>query len=145
MAWTSGSAAVNTIGKTVEVRGAGAFTIGLASTVTFTVLFGTVNIATFATASVVAATNLPWDFIYTITTATTGGSGTVESHGFFNIKLTAGAGLGGVYLDDNTATSGAISLTGSTVLQIQVTFSANGTGATLNTCVQRQMITGIIN
>lgn len=146
MSYTVAAGALNTVLKTLRVFGAGVFTINTTATFTLKIKLGALTLASFATASITAVqTSCPFNFDFCITDASTGATGTVESHGTSHIKLTGGAGLGGPYMDANVAVSSAIDLTASQTLQIAVAFSANAAGGNVNSASQRQMTVEIFN
>lgn len=131
---------LNVVGDTLNVRATGIFTINTTATFTLKVKLGALTLATFTTASITATvTNAPWFIDYEITTATNGATGTLEHGGWAGIKLTAAAGLGGIYLTPNTAVSSAIDLTANQTLLITATFSANGNGASANAATSRKL------
>ena len=80
---------------------------------------------TLATMSATASTNMPINFWFELTIASTGSSGTVESHGQVNANLTANTPGGAIssFNDTNTAVSSAVNL--QNALALKVTIAAN--------------------
>jgi hypothetical protein len=144
MSYTVPAGAANTVGKTFNIFCAGNFDIQQTCTVSIKVKYGALTLVTWTTPSIPSTvTNVPWALDFTVTTATTGASGTVESHGTATIKVNSGAGSGAAYVDGNTTTAGAVNLTIANNIFISITFSANG--ATPNIGRQRMMIYTLIN
>jgi hypothetical protein len=145
MSYTTSAAALNTVGKTLRVVAIGVFSINTTAIPSFKVKLGALTLATFTTASITAVVaNAPWYIEYEITTASTGATGTVEHGGMAGIKVSASAGIGGIYLTPVTAVSASIDLTSTVTLQIAVSFSANGAGGNANAATQRKLSTEII-
>ena len=117
---------LNMSGRTYSLTGYGIYTFAGGSTpnITFTLTLGGVTIATVVAGALntAASTNMPFDFSFTFTVATTGSSGTVEAHGYVDMNLTANtpAGVMSYFRDVNTAVSAAIDLTAADTLALTV-------------------------
>lgn len=107
--------ALNLAGRTLKVRGTLIYstTSTNVATIIIALTLGGVTLCTITTAATntAASTNLPVDFEFYLTVATTGSAATIESHGSVraNIGTTAAAAVA-VYLDTNTAVSSAVNL-----------------------------------
>jgi hypothetical protein len=146
MSYSMPASLLNTSGKTLRVWMAGVYTTQAAQTPTITidVAFGATTVASWlSTATTASQTNMPWEAVCYISTASTGATGTVEAHGLMNMRLGSAAGAGSTFQDTNTAASGAIDLTSAQTVQVHVTFSTNAAGA--NTCSQRQLCVELVN
>lgn len=116
----------NIVGRTLRICGAGIYTTPGTTTPTMTIslIEGGITPITITTAalSVTATTSAPFQFCFTSTAATTGATGTLETHGYVmaNISANTPAAAAPVYLDTNTAVSSAIDLTAANTLAVQV-------------------------
>ena len=141
MAYTFVANSLNSAGRTAHIYCAGNYSTpsGGTPTLTFTLNLGAVQMATFTTGATTATqTTLPWYLDIYLTCASTGASGTLESHGIASYRLGSGAGVLSVLGDTNTAATSAVDLTSGQTLQLTGTFSTNA--ATANIFVQRQMV-----
>lgn len=134
------AALLNTAGKTIRVHGAGTLDINTTTAPVFTLKLGASVLATWTVASITATiVGMVWNFDAELITVSTGAAGTVETHGTFTIKPTAGAGVATTYIDGNTGVSGAIDLTSALALTVNVTFNPNGASSTTNIATERQL------
>lgn len=140
--------ALNRIGRTVKIFGAGVYTTQAAETptITITVSLGALTLATWvSSATTASATDIPFNFNLDLTTVTVGAAATMESHGnmIFNLGTTAGVDSE-IYPDTNTAVLSSVDLTGALTLQVTVTFSTQPS-TPFNAATQRQLTLGIVN
>ncbi len=140
--------ALNTVGRTLRISGAGLYTTraGQTPVVTVKVKLGSLTLLSWASAATTAAaTDMPWNFAIDITTAVVGASGTLEAHGnlVFNLGTTPGVDSN-VVPDTNTATIGTIDLATAQTLQITIAFSTQPS-TPFNAATQRQLAIGIVN
>lgn len=123
--------ALNRQNRALCLSGAGIYTSPGTTTpaITIAVTLGAVTLCsiTSSAASSTASTNMPFNFTFTLSVASTGASGTLEAHGQFNINLSANTPAAAVssFNDTNTAVSSAVDLTAAQALK--VTIAANST------------------
>ena len=140
--------ALNTVGRTLRISGAGLYTTRAGQTpiVTVKVKLGSLTLLSWACAATsAAATGMPWNFAVVITPAVVGASGTLEAHGnlVFNLGTTPGVDSN-IIPDTNTATIGTIDLAAAQTLQITIAFSTQPS-TPFNAATQRQLAIGIVN
>lgn len=115
---------LNKQNRTLQISGSLVYTSPGTSTpkLTLAVALGAVSLCSIQTASLSASasTNMPVQFFFTITVATTGASGTIEAHGCVNANISANtpAAASASYLDTNTAVSSAVDLTSALALKL---------------------------
>src|SRR5215472_15930447 len=104
-------------------------------TITIAVTLGGVSLCSITTAAVssTASTNMPVQFEFQLQTATTGSSGTIESHGYVyaNISANTPAAASGIYCDTNTAVSSSDNLASALALAVTVAASSTITSVQL--------------
>jgi len=121
--------AMNVSNRTVRLRGSLIYstTSTNVATITIALKLGSVTLCTITTAATntAASTNLPIQFDFMFSVASTGASATLESHGSLkaNIGTTAAAAIA-EYLDTNTAVSSAVDLTAAQTLTLTIAASA---------------------
>ncbi len=140
--------ALNTVGRTLRISGAGLYTTqaGQTPVVTVKVKLGSLTLLSWASAATsAAAADMPWNFAVDITTAVVGASGTLEAHGnlVFNLGTTPGVDSN-IIPDTNTATIGTVDLAAAQTLQITIAFSTQPS-TPFNAATQRQLAIGIVN
>lgn len=117
------------VGRTIRVTGFLIYTTAGTTTPTITIalVLGAVTLATITTAatSATASANLPIQFEFVFTVASTGTAGTIEAHGTVaaNISANTPAAAAAQYSDTNTAVSSAVNL--ETALNLEVTIAAS--------------------
>ena len=132
--------------RIIEISGYLIYTTPGTTTPTLTIavtLGGTTMVSiTTAALSATASTNMPVNFWFTIMTATTGASGTIEAHGMVNANISANTPAAAVasYSDTNSAVSSAINLTSALTLNVTVAASSSVTSVQL-----RQLAVEVIN
>jgi len=129
LSYTFGAGALNVAGRTFRVNGAVIFatTTANVASLTIAVKLGTVTLATITTAATntTAGTGLPINFDFTVTTATTGATGTLYALGGVKVDLnSAPTGSTTEYLINNTAVSSAVNLTAAQTLTVTIAASA---------------------
>jgi hypothetical protein len=128
---------LNKLNRTIAVSGSLIYTTPGTTTPTMTIalVLGGVTLCTITTAalSATASTNMPVQFSFIFTVASTGSSGTIEAHGFINANISANtpAAASNTYNDTNVAVSSAVNLTSALALQIQISASLAITSAQL--------------
>ena len=125
---------LNQRGRTLEVSGFGVFTTPAGTpTVTIALSLGGVALCSITTAATAGAgANIPFQFEFTLSTASTGAAGTIESHGTLSIGITAAAAAAlAEYGDTNTAVSAAVNLTEELALEVSIAGSTTITSAQL--------------
>jgi hypothetical protein len=125
---------LNQAGRTLLVTGYGVFTTPAGTpTMTFAITLGGVTLCSITTAATAGSgTNIPFQFQFTLSTATTGAAGTIESHGSLTVGITAVAAAAMAnYTDTNTAVSAAINLTTALSLALTIAGSTTITSAQL--------------
>lgn len=126
----------NVVGRDLRVCGRGVFTDTTNTPqVTISILYGGITPVSIQTAALsgTAVTNAPFDFCFTLSTASTGATGTLEAHGWMDFDDTGSTTNPKLdkYLDSNTAVSSAINLTAANTVSIQVASSASLNSMTL--------------
>jgi hypothetical protein len=121
--------ALNLVGRSLRVRGSVIYstTSTNVATITIGLRIGGVTLCTITTAATntAASTNLPLQFDFQLTVASTGTSGTINSHGQVTANIgTAAAPVTGIYLDTNTAASSAVDLTAAQTISVVILASA---------------------
>ena len=129
---------LNSVGRTIRVRGTLVYstTSTNVATITIAVKLGSVTLCSITTGATntAASTNLPIQFEFLLTTASTGTSGTINAHGRVDANIgTAAAGTITTYLDTNTAASSAVDLTVAQTLAVTIAASAAVPSAQLQT------------
>lgn len=121
--------ALNKLTRTVRVRGRAVYTTPGTTTpvLTIALLVAGVSVCSIATAALssTASTNMPFDFDFQFTVASTGAAGTLEAHGKLNANITANTPAAALasYADTNTAVSSAVNLVAAGTIKVQA--SAN--------------------
>ena len=142
MSITMPASSLNSVGKLWESYAAGIYTTGTSGsgTMTFKAKLCTVagcgsgTVVTLATfgptvAQSASATNMPWNIYFSITTATSGASGTLIPAGTLNVILgTVPTASGALHVTQTIAASSAIDLTSQLFLQ----FTVADSGASAN-------------
>ncbi|MGA2890326.1 MAG: hypothetical protein ABSE51_19960 [Terracidiphilus sp.] len=136
---------LNVLGRQVTACGNGyatnsATTGSVALNVSLASVPGVTSITPFTasyTTATTTAVQVPFDFCVTVTTASTGTSGTLEVHGWVNARpATSGAGVAGVTVVDNIfAVSSAVNL----VTQDQIALTITPTTTALTAAQLRQL------
>jgi hypothetical protein len=123
----------NSSGKVLRVTGHILFSTAGTPLVTISVLEGGITpIAVATPATTGSPTNGQLIPDYYLTTALTGATGTIESHGTLSAQVNTALGTDlPVYADQNTAASAAVNLTGQNNLTIAITCSTTCSAATL--------------
>lgn len=127
----------NVVGRTLRLCGYGIYTSPGTTTPTITlqVTEGGITPVAITTAAVssTASTNMPFNFCFDITTASTGATGTLEAHGALALNITANtpAAAEATYQDTNTAVSSSINLLAANTIAIQVAASSTITSVQL--------------
>jgi hypothetical protein len=119
---------LNRKNRTLQITVFGIYTTPAGTpTLTFAVTLGGVTLCSITTAATAGSgTNIPFQLSFTISTAATGSSGTIESHGSVSAGITATATAAvAEYVDTNVAVSSAVNLT--TALTLLVTIAASST------------------
>jgi hypothetical protein len=121
--------ALNVAGRTIRIKGSLIYssTVANVATISFAVKLGSVTLCTITTAATntTASTNLPIQFEFTLSVASSGASATIESHGKVDANIgTAAAAAVAAYLDTNTAVSSAVDLTVAETLAVTIAASA---------------------
>lgn len=142
------AAALNVVGRTLRVSGAGLYTTqaGQTPTLTFKVKLGSLTLLSWTTvATTASATDIPWNFAIDLATAVIGAAGTLEAHGNLLVNLGTTAGVdSNIIPDTNTATVGTVDLTAAQTLQVTIAFSTQPL-TPFNAATQRQLAVGIVN
>jgi hypothetical protein len=117
--------ALNLIGRSLRIRGSMIYstTSTNVATITIGLMIGATTLCAITTAATntAASSNLPLQFDFSLTVASTGTSGTINSHGQVTANVgTAAAPVTGVYLDSNTGPSGAINLTAAQTISVAI-------------------------
>jgi hypothetical protein len=141
-----GAGALNTVGQTLEIFGAGVTNLTTTTAaMTFNVYVGGVIIFTVTTGNfAVGALNLPWNFSIMCTVASVGAGGaiTLEVHGGLSASLTTVAGSATNYNDANVAVSSSISAAAPTQVLCNAFISAGNAASFI---AQRQLIVQLLN
>jgi hypothetical protein len=138
--------ALNKLLRTLRICGFLIYTTPGTTTpaMTIAVKLGAVTLCTITAAafSSTASTNMPVQFVFTLTVTTTGSSGKFEGHGkvIANISANTPAAAAAMYLDTGTAASSAIDLTIAETLT--VTIAAN---SAISSAQLRQLTVEIVN
>ena len=134
------------VGQTLQINGAGIVNLTTSTaTVTFTVVFGGVTIATIVTGSyAVGAINLSWvmNLNATVATIDAGGNVTLEVHGTVSSSLTTLAGALTMAGDSNVAVSSSIAAASAQTLVTNALISAGNAASFVN---QRQLVINLLN
>lgn len=144
MAYTFPSGWLNTVGRTFRCVSSGinSTKTGTQPAMAYSATLGGVALINHSTFTPSATgSNGTWYMEFLMSTFSSGSSGTVLAKGWSTIRIPAGGT--GHNVDTNTGASGAINLTGSPVLQIQVTFSTNPSAS--NTSTQQIMTVERLN
>jgi len=134
---------LNKLNRTIEIYGQIILTLTGTPTVTIAVTLGGVALVSITTAAFTTggATNVPANFVFVLTTASTGSAGTMEAHGAVNANVSSSTtGPTAQYLDQVVAVSSAVNLT--TALTLNVTIAAS---ATVTSAQLRQFILEVVN
>lgn len=129
--------ALNKQNRTVGIWGSLIYTTPgtTTPTITIAVTLGGVTLCTITTAalSATASSNMPVQFWFYLTVATTGSSGTIEAHGQIDANISANTPAAAIasYNDTNTAVSSAVNLTAANALAITIAASSAVTSAQL--------------
>lgn len=126
---TFNAGALNVPGRTVRVRGSVIYstTSTNVATITIALTLGGTTLCTITTAATntAASTNLPIQFEFVFSVATTGATPNIESHGSVRADIgTAAAAAIAQYLDTNTAVVAGPSLIASQALLVTIAASA---------------------
>lgn len=135
--------ALNKTNRALRVSGTVIFTNTSASaTISIAIKLGSVTLCTITTtAPSTSITNGQLQFEFLVSVATSGSSGTLESHGQVTAQLTsATSGLVTNFADTNTAVSSAVNLT--SALTLAATIAA---GASVSSAQLRQGLVEVIN
>lgn len=129
LSYAFGAGALNVVGRTFTVSGSALYATTSANVATLTIALklGSVTIATLTTAATntAASTNLPIQFAFTVTTTSTGATGTLYASGGAKVDLgTAASAAITEYLINNTAASSAVNLTAAQTLTVTIAASA---------------------
>lgn len=137
--------ALNKKGRTLQISGTLIFSTASANTPTIAIALklGSVTLCTLTSAAVAASiTNGQLQFQFTISIATTGAAGTIESHGDLFAQLSAALGTAlASYADPNVAVSSAVDLTAAQSLVATIT----GAGGTILAAQLRQLVIEVVN
>lgn len=120
---------LNKSNRKLKIRGRGIYTTPGTTTpvLTIALLVNGVSVCSIATAALssTASSNMPFEFDFTITTASTGSTGTLEAHGKLGANITANTPAAAIatYLDTNTAVSSSVNLVAAGTIKVQA--SAN--------------------
>jgi len=119
----------NFVGRKLSYDGVGYATAGTAGTATvrFYLLVGTVPVCDITTAGMAtAASNYPWKFHADLITASTGATGTLESHCTADLaSAVSGTTATSAYYDDTNVTTQTVDLTAANTIALQTMFSAS--------------------
>ena len=134
--------ALNKTNRTLRISGTVIFTTAGTPTITLSIKLGTVTLVAILTPAIGnAQTNGQMAFEIIVSVATTGSSGTLETHGELNVQGGSALSAGVVqYLDQNTAVSSAVNLT--SALTLAVTLAAS---TTVSSAQLRQGLIEVIN
>lgn len=132
--------ALNVTGRRVRIKGSLIYstTIANVATISIAVVLGGVTLCTITTAATntAASANLPIQFAFEFTVATTGANATIETHGRVDANIgTVAAGAAATYLDTNTAVSAAVNLLAQSTLAVTIAASAAVPSAQLRDAV----------
>ena len=125
---------LNRTGRTLLLTGFGIFTTPAGTpNLTFALTLGGVTLASITTANTAGSgTNIPFQFSFEMTVASTGASGTIESHSTISAGITAVAAAAmATYADTNVAVSSAVNLTSALTLLVTIAASSTVTSAQL--------------
>lgn len=126
---TLSAGVLNKLLRTINVSGTLIYTTPGTTTPTLTIalLINGVSVCSITTAALsgTASANMPVQFSFSASTASTGSAGTIEAHGSLNANISANtpAAAAANYLDNNVAVSSAVNLVSAGSLKVQV--SAN--------------------
>lgn len=143
---TLGAQVLNKTARKIRIKGRIIYnsTGAAVATITLAVKFGGVALVSITTAATdtAASTGMPIDFEFTLTTVTTGTSGTIEAHGKVtaNISANTPAAAAVTYLDTNVAVSSAVNLNIAEALVVTIAASAAIPSAQL-----REMTVEVVN
>lgn len=127
----------NVVGRTIRLCGYGIYTSPGTTTPTITIQVteGGITPVAITTAGVssTASTNMPFNFCFDLTTASTGATGTIEAHGALSLNISANtpAAAQAAYQDTNTAVSSSINLIQANTIAVQVAASSTITSVQL--------------
>lgn len=128
---------LNRLKRTLLISGALVYTTPgtTAPVISIAVTLGGVTLCTItlAAASTTASTNLPIQFQLQLEVASTGATGTLETHGQVSANLSANTPAAAIstFLDTNTAVSSAVDLTTALTLNVTIAATLAVTSATL--------------
>lgn len=130
MTYAFPAGALNVVGRVIDIFGTGQITTGTGTTTTFAVTLGdgtnTRTALTWTTGALTTAqTNLQWELSGTVLITTAGTSGTVFSHGYYEIPLTAPSAAASKYFDAITANSSALDLSKTITLTVTSLFGSS--------------------
>lgn len=134
---------LNKKNRTLRISGIAIFTtVQTSYTVTIVLKLGSVTLATIVTPTITnAQTGGQLEFDFLVSVATSGSSGTLETHG--GIEVQGGSALTAAiprYADQNTAVSSAVDLTSALTLTVSIASSASMASAQL-----RQALIEVVN
>ncbi|HXI43462.1 MAG TPA: hypothetical protein VNH83_26005 [Bryobacteraceae bacterium] len=119
----------NFAGRKLSYDGVGYATAGTGGTATvrFYLLVGTVPVCDITSAALAnSAANYPWKFHADLITATTGATGTLESHCTADLaSAVSGTTATSAYYDDNNVATQTVDLTAANTIALQTMFSAS--------------------
>lgn len=143
---TLGAQVLNKLARKLRIKGRIIYnsTGAAVATITLAVKFGGVAMVAITTAATntAASTGMPIEFEFTLTTVTTGTSGTIEAHGRVDANISANTPAVAVatYLDTNVAVSSAVNLNIEQPLLVTIAASAAIPSAQL-----REMTVEVVN
>ncbi len=134
--------ALNKTNRAIRVSCTLVFTVSTGTpTVAIAIKLGTVTLATITSAALQAVTNGQVAFEFLISVASTGSSGTLETHGEISVQLGAtNTPAMAQYNDINTAVSSAVNLTSALTLAATIVGSTTIAAATV-----RQALVELVN
>ena len=131
---TLNAGALNRANRTLRFTGYVIYTTPVGTpTLTIALKYGATTLCSITTAATAGSgTNIPLQFEFELSVATTGAAGTIESHGALIANITATAAAATAqYCDTNTAAATAQNLTTSQALAVTIAASTTVTSAQL--------------